>query len=66
MLTTGPLPSSSSPSHLFVFFTSGLAVTTAGVVAFVSSSEASQSDIAKPTQRMRKRKGKSKKRVDED
>lgn len=66
MLTTGPSPSSSSPSHLFVFFTSGLTVTTAVVGALVSSSEASQSDIAKPTQRMRRRKGKSKKRVDGD
>lgn len=54
-LTTGPSSSSSSPSHLFAFF----GATTAGVVAFfvVSSSEASQSDITKPTQRTEKRKG---------
>ena len=46
----------------------GMAATTAGVavVFVVSSSEASQSDIAKPARRMRKRKGKSKKRVDRD
>jgi hypothetical protein len=58
-LTTGPLSSSSSPFH---FFTGGLATTTGAVVFFVvSSSEASQSsDIAKPAQRMRKRKGKGK------
>jgi len=61
-LTTGPLSSSSSPSHLFIFFMGGLTVTTAGTVVFfvLSSSEASQSAMAKPTERMRKQKRKSK------
>ena len=59
-LTTGPPSSSSSPSHLLAF-TGCFGTTTAGVVGFfvVSSSEASQSDIAKPAQRMRKQKGES-------
>ena len=57
-LTTGPLSSSSSPSHLLALM-GGLGATTAGFFV-VSSSEASQSDITKLTQGMRKRKGKSK------